>query len=116
MTGFIIELNQTPQETVIIADAVQYIIVINEGSQGVPGDAGLKGGVVAGASFTGSPRKHTVVFAVPFADTDYAITFGSGAGRSFTYESKTINGFIINSNAAAAIAEETSWMAFKSRG
>lgn len=83
------------------------------GPQGPPGTSSLalKAGVIAGGSFSGSPKKYSIVFATAFIDTAYGIALTGTDGRSYTYESKTASGFIINANANTAISGEVSWMA-----
>lgn len=73
----------------------------------------FKSGLAAGNSFTGNPKKLTITFATPFADTNYNISIISDASRGWTYESKTAAGFTINSNANTALTgTEISWSAF----
>jgi hypothetical protein len=67
-----------------------------------------KSGVVTSILFSGTPRKATVTFAVPYPDTNYSIHFTGTDGRIWSYESKTINGFIINSNSNTT-PSEVSW-------
>lgn len=68
-----------------------------------------KGGTIAAGSFIGSPRKASVVFAVPYASANYHIHITGSDGRSWKYESKTQNGFTINTQANAALTDEVSW-------
>lgn len=70
-----------------------------------------KAGVVAGASFSGVPKKFTVTFATAFATATYSVVITSGANRSWSYESRTTAGFTINANAALAFAQDVSWIA-----
>jgi hypothetical protein len=73
----------------------------------------FKSGLAAGNSFTGNPKKLTITFATPFADTNYNISIISDASRGWTYESKTAASFTINSNANTALTgKEISWSAF----
>ena len=69
-----------------------------------------KAGTVTGASFAGNPKTYTVVFTNPYPDTNYSISITGGVNRTFTFESKTVNGFIINSNANLAFTENVDWM------
>lgn len=68
-----------------------------------------KGGTIAAGGFTGSPRKASVVFAVPYPSDAYNIQIVGQDGRSWKYESKTANGFTINTQANAALTGEVSW-------
>lgn len=101
------------EETISLeVNEVETIVLqINEGLPGSGSGTSLpvKAGVVAGASFSGSPKKYTVNFDDPYPDTNYVILLTGGVGRTFTYETKTISGFTINANAAAAFSEEVSW-------
>lgn len=72
-----------------------------------------KSGIVAAAAFTGTPRKSVVTFASPFSDNNYAVAFTGVDGRSWSVESKTANGFTINSRAATALTGEVYWQATK---
>lgn len=76
---------------------------------------GLKSNTVAGASFSGSPLKYTVVFGTPYATTNYSITITGEVNRTFSWETKTVNGFIINANSATAFAGNVDWIT-KSHG
>lgn len=82
----------------------------------VPGPAGpagisrpIKTGLIAGSSFSGSPKKSAVVFTTPYDDTNYGIALSGTDSRNYTYELKTAIGFTINANASAVIAGEVSW-------
>lgn len=71
----------------------------------------VKAGTVAAGSFTGSPKKYTVTFGTAFASTSYAISLESTDNRSLTFESKTAGGFVINTNANAALTGNVDWQA-----
>jgi len=71
----------------------------------------VKSGTIAGASFTGSPKKASVAFDTPFKNAAYNIELSSTEFRLLTYENKTVNGFTVNANAAAALSGEVSWRA-----
>lgn len=73
----------------------------------------IKSGTVASSSFTGSPKKVTVTFASPFSDVNYTITITGTDNRTWSWESKTVNGFIINSNANTALTGNVDWQAIK---
>jgi hypothetical protein len=70
-----------------------------------------KVGSFAGGSFTGSTKKATITFTTPFADANYAILITGGASRTFTYETQTAGGFVINSNATATFSGNVYWIA-----
>lgn len=78
------------------------------------GEVGLsylltKSQIVANTSFTGNPKKYTVVFATAYPDTNYSIDIDGVDQRVWSYESKTVSGFIINANANTALTGEVSW-------
>jgi hypothetical protein len=70
-----------------------------------------KAGTVAGASFAGNPKKFTVTFTTAYPNTNYSIQITGGVNRTFSYESKSTTGFVINSNANTAFAENVDWLA-----
>ena len=71
---------------------------------------GTKAGTVAGASFAGNPKKFTVTFTTAYPNTNYSIQITGGVNRTFSYESKSTTGFVINSNANTAFAENVDWL------
>lgn len=70
----------------------------------------IKSNTVAGTSFAGNPKTFTVTFTTPYPNTNYSISINGGANRTFTFESKTVNGFTINANANLAFTENVDWM------
>ena len=70
-----------------------------------------KSGLVANTSFSGTPKKATVTFSGAFTNTNYSISIRGIDVRNWTYESKTVNGFVINANANFALTGEVSWIA-----
>jgi len=70
-----------------------------------------KAGVVAGASFDGSPMTYTVEFTTPFDDDNYAPSVVGGNNRGFTCESVVSGSFIISTNSAQALDEPVYWVA-----
>ena len=68
-----------------------------------------KSGSIAAGSFTGTPRKSQVTFATARADANYSIKISGTDARTWSWESKTASGFIINSNAAAALTGAVNW-------
>jgi hypothetical protein len=69
-----------------------------------------KASSVAGASFAGNPKKFTVTFTTPYPNTNYSISIVGGVNRTFTYETKTTTGFVINSNANTSFVGNVDWM------
>jgi len=64
---------------------------------------GTKSGQILNVAFAGNPKKATVTFTTPFANTLYSVALGCETQNDksylLTYESKTVNGFVINANA-----------------
>lgn len=105
-------VEETPEITLTLAIGNQGVAGAT-GSTGPAGPAGvsrtIKTGVVSGASFSGNPKKYSVVFLTPYLSTAYTIDLAGTDSRSYTYESKLATGFVINTNANAAISGEVSW-------
>jgi hypothetical protein len=80
---------------------------IIEAKEGFP----KKSGVVSGTSFAGNPKTYAVTFTTAFADTNYNVKIVGEDARTWTYESKTTSGFVINANANQAFTGEVSWTA-----
>ncbi|GIV43979.1 MAG: hypothetical protein KatS3mg035_1102 [Bacteroidia bacterium] len=71
-----------------------------------------KNGSVSGSTFSGNPKKATVIFTTPFPDDNYAVTVTGEISRSWRIESKTASGFTINANANAPFtSSNVFWMA-----
>jgi len=70
-----------------------------------------KSGSVAPGLFSGSPKKFTVVFATAWGSTAYDISISGVDARSWSWQSKTSAGFVINSNANQALTGNVDWTA-----
>ena len=70
---------------------------------------GKKAGLVDGANFAGTPRKLTVTFDTAYPNTNYTIHITGEIAASWSYESKSTTGFVINSNRNQAFTGEVSW-------
>jgi hypothetical protein len=68
-----------------------------------------KSGVALPGFFAGTPKKATITFAVPYPDTNYSVHLTGTDGRIWSYENKTANGFVINSNSNVTPTSEVSW-------
>lgn len=66
-------------------------------------------GVVSAVTFSGSPQRATVTFDTAMPSSSYAVTLTGADARAWTFESKTINGFVINSNAALSLTGEVQY-------
>lgn len=71
----------------------------------------IKGGRVSAGSFTGSPKKYSVVFNTPFVANTYSVNITGADARTWTIESRLATGFTINSNANQALTGEVYWQA-----
>lgn len=69
-----------------------------------------KANSVAGTSFAGNPKKYTVVFTTPYPNTNYSVSISANVNRTFTWESKTVNGFTINTNSNTSFTENVDWV------
>jgi hypothetical protein len=72
-----------------------------------------KANTVAGTSFTGNPKKYTVTFITPYPNTNYSISISANINRTFTWETKTVNGFTINANSNTSFTENVDWITTK---
>jgi hypothetical protein len=81
---------------------------------GISGTRIFKSGNVAAGSFSGgifTPYTATVTFSTAMPNTNYAITINGIDARTWRYQSKTVNGFVINSGSTTAPSNEVSWIA-----
>ena len=85
------------------ADNVQDAIEEIEGS--------IKAGRVLGSSFSGTPKKYTVVFTSAYSTSNYAVTITGEDRRAWVIENKTASGFTINSSASASLISDVYWIA-----
>ena len=69
----------------------------------------IKSGTVTAGSFAGNPRKYTVTFTTPYPNTSYSIGITGSDNRTFIYESKTVNGFTINTNSNTSLTGNVDW-------
>lgn len=119
--GVTVTLNEETAVSCLCYDQDPVIVYLDETSDspviiyvaGPPGPPGAptKVGVVPGSSFTGAPRRFAVVFTTPYVDDAYGVFMSGTDGRTYTYENRTAEGFIINANAGSAIIGEVSWQA-----
>jgi len=71
-----------------------------------------KSGSIDYTLFTGNPKKAVVTFNRPFPSTQYSISIQSNTDvRVWTFENRTVNGFIINSNANTPLTGPVVWAA-----
>jgi hypothetical protein len=75
-----------------------------------------KSGTMLSTAFTGTPKKATVVFSNAFSDINYSISIIGIDRRSWSIETITTSGFIINSGANQALTDKVYWTASKNWG
>ena len=76
-------------------------------------DLGIKAGTVRGPQFTGNPKTYIVTFTTPYSSIFYSINITGGSSRSYTFESKTSAGFVINTNANSSFTDFVDWTTIK---
>lgn len=106
----------TDGEVIVIEESQDVIVVSEAGIQGPAGQDGSGGGSttkkagnILNSAFSGSPLKYSVVFSTAYSNTNYTISITGADARFWTIESKTVSGFIINSNATDALTGSVSW-------
>jgi len=72
-----------------------------------------KSGIVAGANFAGNPKKATITFSNSFDNNNYSITVTGEVSRSWSIESKSSSGFVINANANLIFTDNVFWQAIE---
>lgn len=70
-----------------------------------------KSGYKITTDFTGTPRKATVTFATAWGSANYVIKIEGTDVRSWSWESKSSSGFVINTNANQALTGNVDWTA-----
>lgn len=73
------------------------------------GSNAQKAGYKTPGDFTGNPKKATVTFASAMATSDYSVAITGIDGRSWTIESQTSAGFVINAQANLALTGNVYW-------
>jgi hypothetical protein len=76
-------------------------------------DLGIKAGTVRGPQFTGNPKTYIVTFTTPYSSIFYSINITGESSRSYTFESKTSAGFVINTNANSSFTDFVDWTTIK---
>jgi hypothetical protein len=71
-----------------------------------------KAGRLLNSAFTGSPKKAAVTFVTAFPGI-YAVNVTGVDSRGWTIESRTVNGFTINSNANQGLTGDVFWEALE---
>jgi hypothetical protein len=61
------------------------------------------------SAILGAPKKSAVLFTTPLPSTGYTITITSADVRVWTFESKALTGFTINSNSNQVLSGEVHW-------
>jgi len=93
----------------VISDGSNWIIGAGIGT--ATSSTTAKSGIVSNTTWTGSPLNYQVTFTSAFPSTNYSVTVTGGDARSWTVESVTVNGFIVNSNSNTGLLYSTYWIA-----
>lgn len=102
------------------ANSTAYTVVLSSSGQlyvtGAYGGGGnstnfVKAGAIAPSAFSGTPSSSAITFVTPMATANYGVSVIGGDARSWTIDSKTVNGFTINSNSIVALTTSASWIA-----
>ena len=93
----------------IISDGSNWIIAAGTGT--VTSSTTAKSGIVSNTTWTGTPLNYQVSFTSAFPSSNYSVTITGGDARSWTVESVTVNGFIVNSNSNTGLLYSTYWIA-----
>ena len=93
----------------VISDGSNWIIAAGTGT--VTSSTTAKSGIVSNTTWTGTPLNYQVSFTSAFPSTNYSVTVTGGDARSWTVESVTVNGFIVNSNSNTGLLYSTYWIA-----
>ena len=91
------------------SDTASYAAVSKTASY-IVGQSSIKSGAVSSASFRGQTYSASVTFSVPFT-SDYSLTFGSNDTRIFSVDTKSMNGFVVNSNSNNLFSGSLYWQA-----
>jgi hypothetical protein len=71
----------------------------------------IKSGIVSGSVFLGNPRTTPITFSKPFAGNYTVSVLGELSATTWTVESKSSNGFVINSNRKDLLGTLVYWQA-----
>jgi len=102
------------------ANSTAYTVILSSSGQlyvtGAYGGGGsstnfVKAGAIAPSAFTGTPSSSAITFVTPMATANYGVSVIGGDARSWTIDSKTVNGFTINSNSTVTLTTSASWIA-----
>jgi hypothetical protein len=71
----------------------------------------IKSGIVSGSVFLGNPRTTPITFSKPFVGNYTVSVLGELSATTWTVESKSSNGFVINSNRKDLLGTLVYWQA-----
>jgi hypothetical protein len=77
----------------------------------IGGNTNTKAGSGSAASFGGTPRTASITFESAFSNNIYTVVITGEDARSWTIQSKSTTGFIINSNSSVALTGPVYWVA-----
>lgn len=102
------------------ASSTAYTVVLSSSGQlyvtGAYGGGGggtnvIKAGAISPSAFSGTPSSSIITFTTPMSTANYGVSVIGGDARSWTIDSKTVNGFTINSNSTVTLTTSASWIA-----
>lgn len=70
----------------------------------------IKSGFISSSTFGGTPLTSSVTYTKPFI-SDYSLVFSADDARLFTIDSKSANGFTVNSNTDVTFSGSVYWQA-----
>lgn len=76
----------------------------------------IKSGKISSGSFSGNPKKASVTFSEAFEDVGYSISINGIDSRAWSFESASVSGFTVNSNANQALTGDVHWTAIDNMG
>jgi hypothetical protein len=76
-------------------------------------DLGIKSGTVRGTEFTGNPKTYKVIFTNAYSNDEYSINITGEDSRNYTYQNKTSNSFVINTNSNTSFTNQVDWTTIK---
>jgi len=91
------------------SDGSNWVIIAGIGSSVV--SSAVKSDFVAPEGWGGLPLNTSILFSIPFPNSNYSVVVTGSNARVFTIENLTSSGFTINSNSNTSIAGNTYWVA-----
>lgn len=100
----VIAISSSHAQTALSAETASHI----------PSLPKIKSGKISGSLFGGNPRTASVVFSMPYTNTNYAVSIIGGDARQWTLEQVSASGFTISTNSKMPLADYVYWTAIGS--